>query len=92
MGLQPLRDGPGQQPGGGVHTRVSVIFSTNDTLANLGVIVAGGSCGRLGPHASEPSGPWVVGRWPVLTQMVQPASLQGRCTLPGGLRSQPPAG
>jgi cation diffusion facilitator family transporter len=27
--------------GGGVHMRASVIFSTNDTLANLGVIVAG---------------------------------------------------
>jgi Co/Zn/Cd efflux system component len=26
---------------GGVHMRASVIFSTNDTLANLGVIVAG---------------------------------------------------
>ena len=26
---------------GGMHMRVSVIFSTNDTLANLGVIVAG---------------------------------------------------
>ena len=43
-------------------------------------------------HASEPLGPWVRGKWPVLTQMVQPASLQGRCTLPGGLRSQLPAG
>lgn len=27
--------------GGGVHMRASVIFSTNDTVANLGVIVAG---------------------------------------------------
>lgn len=27
---------------GGVHMRASVIFSTNDTLANLGVMVAGG--------------------------------------------------
>ncbi|MEB3165415.1 MAG: cation transporter, partial [Cyanobacteriota bacterium] len=27
--------------GGGVHMRASVIFSTNDTLANLGVITAG---------------------------------------------------
>lgn len=26
---------------GGVHMRASVIFATNDTLANLGVIVAG---------------------------------------------------
>ncbi len=49
------------------------------------------SCRRRA-HASEPSGPWVAGRWPVLTQMVQPASLQGRCTLPGGLRNQLPAG
>ena len=49
------------------------------------------SCRRRA-HASEPSGPWTAGRWPVLTQMVQPASLQGRCTLPGGLRSQLPAG
>ena len=40
--------------------------------------------------AEKPSGPWVAGRWPVLTQMVQPDSLQGRCTLPGGLRSQHP--
>ena len=44
------------------------------------------------PHASDPSGPWVLGRWPVFTQIVQPASLQGRCTLPGGLRSQLPLG
>ena len=49
------------------------------------------SCKRRA-HASEPSGPWVAGRWPVFTQMVQPVSLQGRCTLPGGLRSQLPAG
>ena len=33
---------------------------------------------RLRIHASVPSGPWVAGRWPVLTQIVQPASLQGR--------------
>jgi hypothetical protein len=45
-----------------------------------------------GPQASEPSVAWVTGRWPVLTQIVQPASLQGRCTLPGGLRNQLPAG
>jgi hypothetical protein len=43
-------------------------------------------------HAVEPSAPTVQGRWPVLTQIVQPTSLQGRCTLPGGLRSQLPAG
>ena len=30
-----------RQRGGGVHMRASVIFSTNDTLANLGVIAAG---------------------------------------------------
>ena len=48
--------------------------------------------GRHLAHTSEPLGPCVAGRCPVFTQMVQPASLQGRCTLPGGLRSQLPAG
>jgi uncharacterized protein (DUF924 family) len=49
------------------------------------------SC-RPPAQASEPSGPRVAGRWPVLTQIVQPASLQGLWLLPGGLRSQLPAG
>lgn len=32
---------------------------------------------RFQAHASEPSGPWTAGKWPVLTQIVQPNSLQG---------------
>ena len=48
--------------------------------------------GPAAAQPTEPSGPAVAGKWPVLTQFVQPASLQGRCTLPGGLRSQLPAG
>jgi len=44
------------------------------------------------PSAQAAQSPMVMGRWPVFTQMVQPPSLQGRCPLPGGLRSQVPAG
>ena len=50
------------------------------------------SYGNPETTASVPSGPRQVGRWPVLTQIVQPSSLQGRCTLPGGFRSQLPEG
>lgn len=46
--------------------------------------------GNEGRRPQQPN--WVAGRWPVLTQIVHPAALQGRCPLPGGLRSQVPGG